>query len=64
MHYDGGCLGSAIVIVFSTINIYHQKCFQLSKGLTVFVSVDCQLKDCHLGLHFGTSIIYEYEEFA
>ena len=48
MHRDSGCLDSAIMIVFSTINNYRRQRFQLSIVLIVFVDIDFHLVDCIL----------------
>ena len=61
MHRDSGCLDSAIVIVFSTIDNYRRQCFLLSIVLIVFVNVGFNLVDYILKHPFPRNMIYEHE---
>ena len=57
MYHDSGCLDSAIIVVFITVDNYCREFFQPSIVLIVFVDVDFHLVDSILKLVSQTNII-------
>ena len=47
VYHDSDCHDSAILIVFSTIDIYHLYSLQLSTDLILFRPVDCLFLQYH-----------------